>query len=47
MTLYIVLMFDVLSLLINIVLLLTVLPKVCSERNPDIFGMVTEIEAEV
>lgn len=47
MTLYIVLMFDVLSLLINIVLLLTVLPKICSERNPDVFGMVTEIEAEV
>lgn len=27
--------------------LLTVLTKICSERNPDIFGVVTEIEAEV
>lgn len=32
---------------VNIVLLLTVLTKICSERKPDIFGVVTETEAEV
>jgi len=40
-------MFDVLSLPVNTVLLLTILSKKCSKTNPDILGMVKEIEAEV